>query len=158
MKLAAAEHVEKDQQMTTARVKWVEESTFLGTDVNGKATLMSSGDGPGVSPMQMLLLGLGGCSMVDVINILQKQRQAVVDVEIEIGGERAAELPRPWETIHLHYIVTGTALEPRKVERAIALSVEKYCGVHATLAGVATITHDFEIRAANGEQRQPAEH
>lgn len=138
-----------------ARVKWIEGNTYLGTDVNGRAAVMTGGaDGPGVSPMQMLLLGLGGCTMVDVISILQKQRQPLTDLEIEIDGQRAAELPRPWETIHLHYIVTGAGLDPHKVERAIDLSVEKYCGAHATLSGVAKITHDFEIRAAPG---QPAE-
>jgi len=130
-----------------ARVKWIEGNTFLGIDVNGKAAVMSGGgDGPGVSPMQMLLLGLGGCSMVDVVSILQKQRQPLVDVEIQIDANRAEDLPRPWETIHLHYIVTGAGLDPNKVERAINLSVEKYCGAHATLSGVAKITHDFEIR------------
>ena len=131
--------------MAPARVKWIEQKTFLGTDV--KAALMTGGgDGPGVSPMQMLLLGLGGCSMVDIVGILQKQRQPLADLAIEIDGHRAAELPRPWDTIHMHYIVTGDGLDPHKVERAISLSVEKYCGVHATLVGVATITHDFEIR------------
>lgn len=135
--------------MSVARVKWIENNTFLGTDVNGKSALMTGGgEGPGVSPMQMLLLGLGGCSMVDVINILTKQRQPLVDVQIEIAGNRAAELPKPWETIHMHYIVIGDGLDPHKVERAIDLSVEKYCGAHATLSGVAKITHDFEIRTA----------
>lgn len=130
-----------------ARVKWVEGNTFLGIDVNGKAALMSGGgDGPGVSPMQMLLLGLGGCSMVDVVSILQKQRQPLEDIEIQIDAKRGEELPRPWETIHLHYVVTGAGLDPHKVERAINLSVEKYCGAHATLSGVAKITHDFEMR------------
>ena len=130
-----------------ARVRWIDGHTFLGTDVNGKAALMTGGgDGPGVSPMQMLILGLGGCSMVDVVNILQKQRQPLAGVEIELDAKRAEELPRPWETIHMHYIVTGEGLDPHKVERAINLSVEKYCGAHATLAGVAKITHDFEIR------------
>lgn len=138
-----------------ARVKWIEGNTYLGTDVNGRAAVMTGGaDGPGVSPMQMLLLGLGGCTMVDVISILQKQRQPLQDIEIAIDGQRAAELPRPWETIHLHYIVTGDGLDPHKVARAIDLSVEKYCGAHATLSGVAKITHDFEIRAEPG---QPAE-
>ena len=131
----------------SARVKWIDEHTFLGTDVNGKAALMTGGgDGPGVSPMQMLILGLGGCSMVDIVNILQKQRQPLAGVEIELDAKRAEELPRPWETIHMHYIVTGEGLDPHKVERAINLSVEKYCGAHATLVGVAKITHDFEIR------------
>jgi putative redox protein len=96
--------------------------------------------------MQMLLLGLGGCTMVDVISILQKQRQALVDVEIEFDAQRGEEGAKPWKTIHMHYIVTGADLDERKVERAIDLSVEKYCGAHASLAGVANITHDFEIR------------
>lgn len=129
------------------RVRWVEGNTSLGIDGNGKAALMSGGgDGPGVSPVQMLLLGLGGCSMIDVVNILQKQRQPLEDIEIAIDAQRAAELPKPWETIHMHYIVTGAGLDPAKVERAIKLSVEKYCGAHATLSGVAKITHDFELR------------
>ncbi len=133
--------------MAATRVKWIEGNTLLGTDVNGKAALMSGGgNGPGVSPMQMLLLGLGGCSVLDVIGILQKQRQPLTDLEIEIVGQRAEALPRPWETIHMHYIAIGDGLDPKKVERAIQLSVEKYCGAHATLAGVAQITHDFEIR------------
>jgi len=133
--------------MPKARVKWVEEKTFLGIDINGKSAVMSaSGDGPGVSPMQMLLLGLGGCSIYDVINILQKQRQPLLDVEIEIDGQRGEEGARPWQTIHMHFVVTGRGLDPSKVERAIDLSVEKYCGAHATLSGVAQITHDYEIR------------
>jgi putative redox protein len=133
--------------MSKARVKWVEDKTYLGIDVNGKSVVISAGsNGPGVSPMQMLLLGLGGCTMVDVVNILEKQRQALTDLEIEIDGQRAEEPPRPWRTIHLHYVASGRGLDPKKVERAIDLSVEKYCGAHATLSGVATITHDFEIR------------
>ncbi|MFN8495190.1 MAG: OsmC family protein [Caldilineaceae bacterium] len=132
--------------MAVARVKWVEDNVYLGIDANGRATLMSSGEGPGVSPMQMLLLGLGGCSLVDIIGILHKQRQPLVDMEVTIEGQRGHELPKPWTTIHLHYIATGVGLDAHKVERAIALSIEKYCGVHATLAGVANITYDFEIR------------
>jgi putative redox protein len=96
--------------------------------------------------MQMLLLALGGCSTVDVVGILQKQRQPLENVEVIVEGERAEEQPRPWQTIHMHYIVTGTGLDVHKIERAINLSIEKYCGVHATLSGVAQITHDFEIR------------
>jgi putative redox protein len=128
------------------RVKWIEEKSFLGVGSNGRSVVMSSGDGPGVSPMQMLLLGLGGCSSVDVVEILRKQRQPLETFEVEVSGERGEELPRPWTKLHMHFVATGD-LEPAKVERAIALSVEKYCGVHATLAGVATITWDFEVRA-----------
>lgn len=133
--------------MANARVKWIEEKTYLGTDANGHSTLISAGgDGSGVSPMQMLLLGLGGCTMYDVINILQKQRQSFTDVEIELSGARSDEGARPWKQIHMHYIIYGTDLDAGKVERAIDLSVEKYCGAHATLEGTAHITHDYEIR------------
>ena len=135
--------------MTTARVKWIEGTTMLGVDGNGHSVVISSGDGPGVSPMQMLLLGLGGCSMVSVVGILQKQRESLQDIEVVVDGTRGEEYPKPWQTMHMHYIVTGTGLDPRKVERAINLSVEKYCGVHATLSGVTKITHDFEIREAS---------
>jgi putative redox protein len=135
-----------------ARVRWVEGKTFLGIDDNGRSAVMSSGaDGPGVSPMQMLLLGLGGCSMVDLVGILQKQRQPFVSVEAEIKGVRGAEQPRPWEQITLHFIITGEGLDADKVARAVDLAVERYCGVHATLKGVANITHDFEIRQPGAE-------
>jgi len=132
--------------MSKARVAWIEGKTFLGIDANGKSAVMSSADGPGVSPMQMLLLGLGGCSLVDVVIILQKQRQPFTGAEVEIDGVRAGEVPRPWQDVHLHFVVTGAGVDPAKVERAIALSLEKYCGAYATLSGVATITHDFEVR------------
>lgn len=137
--------------MATARVKWIEGMTMLGIDGNGRSAIMAGGgDGPGVSPMQMLLLGLGGCSLVDVVGILQKQQQPLVDIEVIVAGERGTEFPKPWQTMHMHYIVTGAGLDPHKVERAINLSVEKYCGVHATLAGVVKITHDWEIRETVG--------
>ncbi|MFZ1756828.1 MAG: OsmC family protein [Caldilineaceae bacterium] len=132
--------------MSKARVKWIEGKTFLGIDANGKSAVMSGPDGPGVSPMQMLLLGLGGCSLIDVVIILEKQRQPFAGVEVEMDGVRAEEAQRPWKDIHMHFIVTGAGVDEAKVERAIALSVEKYCGAYATLSGVATITHDFEVR------------
>lgn len=133
----------------TTRVKWIEEKSFLGVGSNARSVVMSSADGPGVSPMQMLLLGLGGCASIDVVEILRKQRQPLAGFEVEVSGERGPDLPRPWSTMHMHFVVLG-AVDPAKVERAIALSVEKYCGVHATLAGVASITWDYELRAANG--------
>ena len=133
--------------MVTARVKWIEKMTSVGIDGNGKSTVMSDATGPGVSPMQMLLLGLGGCTMVDVVSILEKQRQPLESFEVVVEGERGEEYPKPWQKIHMRYIFTGAELDPAKVERAINLSVEKYCGVHATLAGVATITHEFEIKS-----------
>jgi putative redox protein len=93
----------------------------------------------------MLLLGLGGCALVDLVLILKKQRQPVDDVDVRIDGRRADGTPSPWESIHLHFQVKGEGLDASRVERAVSLSVEKYCSVQATLSGVATITHDFEI-------------
>ena len=142
--------------MSTARVKWVEEKTFLGVDAYGHATLMSTNEGPGVSPMQLLLLGVGGCTAIDVVDILRKQRQPLEDLQIEVSGERAEEWPKPWKAMHVHYILVGAGLDVRKVERAIELSVEKYCGAHATVAGVAAMTHDYEIRAAPLAVAEPA--
>jgi len=132
--------------MAKARVKWIEDQTFIGVDANGKGALISSGHGPGVSPMQMLLLGLGGCSLVDVVIILNKQRQPFVDAEVELEGVRGEEFPKAWENIHMHYVITGKGLDEKRLERAIKLSVEKYCGAYATLSGVAEITYDYEVR------------
>lgn len=144
------------EEKMSARVKWIEGKTMSGVDSNGHGILITAGDeGPGPSPMQLLLLGLGSCSMADVISILQKQRQAIVDVQVELDGERAPDHPKAWRRIHMHFIVIGTALDQAKVDRAITLSVEKYCGAHATLAGVATITHDFEVRSPDEVATEP---
>lgn len=132
--------------MATTRVKWIEGRTFLGIGENGRGVVMSPGDGPGVGPMQMLLLGLGGCTAIDIVDILGKQRQPLEDIELEISGEREEEWPKPWKRIHIHYVIIGDNLDPHKVDRAVDLSVHKYCGAHATLSGVAEITHDYEIR------------
>ncbi|MFO7631618.1 MAG: OsmC family protein [Caldilinea sp.] len=142
--------------MTTTRVKWIEGKSFLGVGENGRSAVMSPNDGPGVSPMQMLLLGLGGCTAIDIVDILEKQRQPLEDIELAISGERGEDWPKPWTRIHIHYTLVGAELDLHKVERAIDLSVNKYCGAHATLAGVAEITHDFEIRAAVGSVIAPS--
>jgi putative redox protein len=135
-----------------AHVRWVEDKTFLGVDDNGRAAVMSSGGGPGVSPMQMLLLGLGGCSMVDVLLILQKQRQPVTDVDVEVKGVRSDEGARPWKTIDMHFVVSGDGLDSSKVERAIQLSLEKYCGAHATLRAAADISSTYEVRQTGRQE------
>jgi putative redox protein len=136
--------------MSTARIKLIEEKTFLGVDAYGHATLISTSDGPGVSPMQMLLMGVGGCTAIDVVDILRKQRQPLEGLEIQVTGDRGEEYPKPWSAMHIHYIFFGADLDPHKVERAIELSVEKYCGAHATVAGTATMSHDFEIQPGAG--------
>jgi len=131
--------------MAKARVKRIEGMSYMATDTDGNGIIISGDNSPGVSPMQTLLLGLGSCSTIDVVMILEKGRQQLDDIEVEIEGKRAEELPRPYETIHMHYTLKGKNLDTKKVERALELSTEKYCGVHATLSGVAKITYDYKI-------------
>ncbi len=141
--------------MATTRVKWIEGNSFLGVSEQGRSIVMSGADGPGVSPMQLLLLALGGCAAIDVVDILRKQRQPLAGLEVQVSGERGSELPKPWATAQIHFVLFGDGLDSHKVARAVDLSVEKYCGVHATLQGVTRISHDFELRpAAAGEQSE----
>jgi len=136
-----------------ARIKWVQDATFLGESGSGHAVVM---DGPpdyggrnlGVRPMEMLLLGLGGCASFDVVLILSRSRQAISDCVAEIEAERAAQDPKVFTAIHVHFIVTGKALSEKRVARAVELSAEKYCSASLMLGKTATITHDYEIREA----------
>jgi putative redox protein len=133
-----------------ARIKWVEQVSFLGETESGHAVLM---DGPpegggrnlGPRPMEMILIGTGGCTTYDVLHILKKGRQQVKDCVVEIQAERAAEDPKIFTKIHFHFIVTGKDLKAEQVERAIKLSAEKYCSASIMLGKVADITHDFEV-------------
>jgi putative redox protein len=133
-----------------ARIKWVEEASFLGQTESGHAVLMdgppdSGGRNLGPRPMEMLLLGTGGCTAFDVVHILKKQRQQVTDCVAEIDAERADKDPKVYTKIHIHFIVTGKNLKAEQVERAIKLSAEKYCSASIMLGKTAAITHDFEI-------------
>lgn len=137
-----------------ARVKWLDNMSFVGESGSGHSVVM---DGPpelggrnlGVRPMEMLLLGLGGCSAFDVVLILQKSKQHIVDCEVEIEAERADKEPKVFTRIHLHFIVSGRNLAADKVERAVKLSAEKYCSASIMLAKTAEVTHDFEVREAD---------
>ncbi len=105
------------------------------------------GEHHGPRPMEMVLVGLGGCSGIDVMLILKKGRQRVSTCEIEINAERADTVPAVFTQIHLRYVFSGDNLDHKKVARAVALSMEKYCSVTRMLSCTATITHDFEIVA-----------
>lgn len=134
-----------------ARVKWVEGMTFLGESGSGHAVVIDGapefgGRNLGVRPMEMLLLGLGGCSAFDVVLILKRGREPVTDCWVEVEAERAETDPKVFTRIHMHYVVTGRGLSAAKVERAIALSAEKYCSASVMLGKTAEITHDFELR------------
>jgi putative redox protein len=134
-----------------ATVKWVDGVMFVGETSSGHAVVM---DGPpdhggrnmGARPMEMLLLGVGGCSSFDVVQILQKSKQAISDCTTEISAERVDAIPSVFSKIHLHFIVKGTDLKEAAVERAVKLSAEKYCSASIMLAKAGVeITHDFEI-------------
>ena len=132
------------------RVKWLDNMSFVGESASGHSIVM---DGPpefggrnlGVRPMEMLLLGLGGCSSFDVVSMLKKSKQDLVDCEVEITAERAKTEPKVFTNIHLHFIVSGNGLSEKRVSRAIDLSAEKYCSASIMLGKTAKITHDYEI-------------
>jgi putative redox protein len=133
-----------------ARVKWVEQVAFLGETESGHAVLMdgapaAGGRNLGPRPMEMLLLGAGGCTSFDVISILKKSRQAVSDCYVEIAAERADNDPKVFTKIHMHFVVKGKDIKPEVVEKAIKLSAEKYCSASIMLGATAAMTHDFEV-------------
>ena len=133
-----------------ARVKWVEERTFVGESGSGHKLVLGTafgpeGNTPGPSPMELVLIGTGGCSAYDVVHILEKGREAIEDCVVELDADRAETEPKVFTRIHMHFIVKGRALSHDKVKRAINLSIEKYCSASAMLAKTAEITHDFEV-------------
>ncbi|MFC1747898.1 OsmC family protein [Pseudomonadota bacterium] len=133
-----------------ARIKWVDNAMFVAESGSGHSVVM---DGPedgggrnmGVRPMEMLLMGTGGCSAYDVIHILKKGRQAVADCVCEVEAERSEGVPSVFTKIHLHFVVTGRGLKDNVVKRAVALSAEKYCSASIMLGKTAEITHDYVI-------------
>ncbi|MGL4681839.1 MAG: OsmC family protein [Hafnia alvei] len=128
-----------------ARVKWVEGMTFLGESASGHQILMDGNAGDKApSPMEMVLMSAGGCSAIDVVSILQKGRLDVRDCEVKLTSERREEAPRLFTHINLHFVVTGKGLTDKAVERAVALSAEKYCSVALMLGQAVNITHSFE--------------
>ncbi len=133
-----------------ARVKWVEDVLFVGESGTGHTVVMdgpkeAGGHGTGMRPMELLLLGLGGCTSFDVIDILKKSRQQVTDCVVEISAERSEEAPKVFTKIHVQYTVTGHKLKPNFVDRAVKLSTEKYCSASIMLGKTAEITHDYKI-------------
>ena len=133
-----------------SRIKWLDHMTFVGESPSGHSVVMdgapdAGGRNLGVRPMEMLILGLGGCTSFDVVSILRKSRQSLVECEVEIEAERADEVPKVFTRIHLHFIVKGNQLDEKKVAKAIELSAEKYCSASRMLEKTAEITHDFEI-------------
>jgi len=133
-----------------ATIKWLDHMSFVGESGSGHSIVM---DGPpddggrnlGVRPMEMVLLGMGGCTAFDVVHILKRARQEITDCRVELEAERASEVPKVFTKIRAHYVVTGKNLDKTKVERAINMTAEKYCSVSIMLAATVEISHDFEI-------------
>lgn len=137
------------------KIQWAGGVSFIGETADGHKVVMDGapeggGRNLGARPMETLLLGMGGCTAYDVIAILKKARQAVEDCVLEISAERAAEHPRVFTDIHIHFVVSGQGLSEKQVARAIELSAEKYCSASIMLGKTAKITHDFEIRETAG--------
>lgn len=133
-----------------ARIKWIENVAFVGETESGHTLVMdgspeAGGRNLGPRPMETVLIGTGACSAFDVIHILKKSREPVSDCVVELSADRAEVDPKVFTRIHFHFIVTGKALDPAKVSRAISLSAEKYCSATAMLAKTAAISHDFKI-------------
>ncbi|MDE2420713.1 MAG: OsmC family protein [Gammaproteobacteria bacterium] len=134
-----------------ATVQWVGGVAFEATSESGHKVLMDGapaygGENRGARPMELILLGLGGCAAFDIVTILKKARQDVTDVRCELKAERADEIPAVFTKIHLHFIVTGRGVKDKQVEKAIHLSADKYCSASRMLTkGDVEITHDFEV-------------
>ena len=136
--------------MVEAQVTLVKDMQFSGTATSGHTLTMdaddtSGGGNAGFRPMELLLVGFGGCSGMDVISILRKKRQNVTGLEMNVKGERADSHPHIYKDVHIEYVVRGKEIQKEAVERAIALTLDKYCSVGATLAKTGTITHSYRI-------------
>ena len=131
-------------------VNWVDGMLMVGKSHSGHSITMDGppeigGENLGVRPMEMLLLGVAGCTMIDVVTTLKKMRQDLSHCETKVIAERADEHPKVFTEIHIQFIVKGKDLDSKKVEKAIKLSAEKYCSASIMLGETASITHDFEI-------------
>lgn len=132
-----------------ATVDWQEKVNFIGTAPSGHQLAIDPEKQLGASPMELILLGLGGCASYDVVSILKKSRQDITDVRCELSANRADTVPAVYTEIHLHFVVSGHDVGEKQVEKAVQLSAEKYCSASKMLsAGGVEITHDFEIVAA----------
>ena len=144
---------------TTATVKWMDGMAMVAESGSGHGFIMdgapaNGGRNAGARPMEVVLMGLGGCTTFDVMSILKKTRQQVTDCVVELQGERADAVPSVYTSIHVHFKVYGVNLDDAKVERAVKLSAEKYCSASLMLSqGNVEITHSFETLPA--ESRHP---
>ncbi len=133
-----------------AKIKWGGETLFLGLSGSGHGVLMdgppeAGGQNLGIRPMEMVLIGMGGCTAYDVVSILRKARQRVSGCEVRLEAERAQDLPHVFTRIHVQFLLSGQDLSHEQIERAIKLSADKYCSASIMLGKTAAITHDYTI-------------
>ena len=131
-------------------VKWIDGLLMVGKSDSGHAIVMDGppeigGENLGIRPMEMLLLGMAGCTMIDVVSTLNKMREDIVDCQTQVSADRAEEYPKVFTNIHVHFVLRGKQLNPLKVDKAIKLSAEKYCSASIMIGKTANITHDYEI-------------
>ncbi|PPC92981.1 MAG: peroxiredoxin [Methylotenera sp.] len=134
-------------------IKWIDGVSFVGESETGHAVVLdgapeNGGRNIGMRPMEMLLIGMGACTSFDVVTILKKARQPIVNCVAEIDADRADEIPKVFTKIHVHFVITGDNLNLTQVERAVKLSAEKYCSASIMLSKACEITHDFEVVSA----------
>ncbi|MGE0652875.1 MAG: OsmC family protein [Alphaproteobacteria bacterium] len=133
-----------------ARIKWVENRIFVGESGSGHSIVLGSGgrpDGGSIapSPMELMLIGMGGCTAFDVVQILEKGREPIEDCVVELDAERAETEPKVFTRVRLRYVVTGRGLDRAKVERAVQLSADKYCSASVMIGKTAEIIHEIEV-------------
>ncbi len=136
--------------MLEAKVKWVDGLQFVGQSGSGHAIVMDGypevgGNNTGMRPMELLLVGLGGCTGMDVASVLTKKRQAVTGVEMSVRGQQADDYPKKFTGIVIEFVVRGKGLSEEAVKKAIDISMEKYCSVKATLEGIAKVSYTYRI-------------
>ena len=132
------------------KIKWMQDVSFKGSSESGHEVVL---DGPkelggkdlGMRPMEMILIGMGGCTSFDVVTILKRSRQQITGCIAEIEATRADEIPKVFTSIHIHFLIKGIDLQEKAVERAIELSANKYCSASIMLGKSVKITHDFVI-------------
>ena len=135
-----------------ANVKWVEGNTYIGRSNSNHNVVFDAGsDGAAPSPMEMVLMSVGGCSSVDVVSILKKTKQEFSSVDVQLTAERAETAPRVFTKINLHFVVTGKNVSEKHLERAVSLSAEKYCSVALMLDKTVEITHSHEVVQDQGK-------
>jgi putative redox protein len=134
------------------RIKYIENVCLMAESESGHSLIIDGspeigGRNLGVRPMEMILMGLGGCTTMDILTILRKKRLNIKDCVIEIDSQRRDTIPKTFSKIHLHFIITGDNLNEKHVQQAVQLSVEKYCSVYAMLKNSVEISYDYEINA-----------